>query len=58
MNISFDESIAMSEANIPMGRLGEADDVGELVAFLCSEQASYMTGNVIQVDGGLTKGII
>jgi 3-oxoacyl-[acyl-carrier protein] reductase len=58
MNISFNESLEMSESKIPMGRLGDPNDVGELVAFLCSEKAGYMTGNVIQVDGGLTKGII
>lgn len=39
--------------NIPLGRLGEPRDVANLVAFLCSEEAGYLTGQVINVDGGL-----
>ena len=42
---------------IPAGRLGSADEVGSLVAFLASDEASYLTGNLIQVDGGMTTGI-
>ena len=40
--------------NIPCGRLGNPDDVASLVKFLCTEEASYITGQVITVDGGLT----
>ncbi|GIL61995.1 hypothetical protein Vafri_16326, partial [Volvox africanus] len=36
----------------PMGRIGEPDEIGEVVAFLSSEAASYMTGQVLYVDGG------
>ena len=49
--------IARFAEEIPMGRLGEPPDVGNLVAYLASERAGYMTGCVIPVDGGLLRGI-
>ena len=40
------------EAMIPMGRIGDPDDIGRAVLFLASDLASYMTGSQIMVDGG------
>lgn len=40
--------------NIPMGRVGRADEVAGAVAFLCSSDASYITGAMLVIDGGLT----
>lgn len=39
-------------ARVPVGRLGEPDDVAACVAFLCSDHASYVTGAVLDVNGG------
>lgn len=41
---------------IPMGRVGEADDIADVIVFLASEAARYMTGQVVTVDGGLLVG--
>lgn len=43
---------ATAKANIPLGRFGQARDVAQAVAFLCSEGASYLTGQTLRVDGG------
>lgn len=41
-------------ASIPMGRMGEPDDIGNMIAFLISDRAKYVTGGEFVVDGGLT----
>jgi 3-oxoacyl-[acyl-carrier protein] reductase len=47
------EAIARWEREIPMGRLAEAREFAALAAFLASERAGYITGQIIAVSGGL-----
>ena len=49
---------AAREAKVPLGRLGTATDVAEVVLFLASDQAAYVHGQNIVVDGGVTGSII
>lgn len=48
------EKRAEVERHIPMGRAGTAEEMAATVAFLCSDEASYITGQTLYVDGGLT----
>jgi 3-oxoacyl-[acyl-carrier protein] reductase len=51
-NLSLEELNDFVE-NIPLGRMGEASEVAELIYFLCSDAADYITGQVISQDGGI-----
>jgi NAD(P)-dependent dehydrogenase (short-subunit alcohol dehydrogenase family) len=42
---------------IPMGRYGKAEEVSELIAFLASDRSSYITGQNIRIDGGITRSV-
>jgi len=44
-------------ARIPMGRYGKAGEVSALIGYLASEEAAYMTGQNIRIDGGLTRSV-
>jgi 3-oxoacyl-[acyl-carrier protein] reductase len=52
-----EEVAAESTSSIPVGRYGRPEEYGDVVAFLASERASYITGSVIRVDGGLIASI-
>jgi 3-oxoacyl-[acyl-carrier protein] reductase len=47
------EQVAKLVENVPLGRLGKVDDVAAAVLFLCSPQASYITGSTLHVNGGM-----
>jgi 3-oxoacyl-[acyl-carrier protein] reductase len=55
---SVDDVRAASEAAIPLGRYGRAGEFGDVVAFLASERASYVTGTSLVVDGGALNGVL
>ncbi|MDQ0472105.1 SDR family oxidoreductase [Labrys wisconsinensis] len=51
------EVIAESTASIPVGRYGDPSEYADVVAFLASRRASYITGSIIRIDGGLIQSI-
>jgi Dehydrogenases with different specificities (related to short-chain alcohol dehydrogenases) len=56
--ITMEKAIELMVKDIPMGRLGRPEEVGNLIAFLCSERNTYITGATIQIDGGMYKGMM
>lgn len=54
--ITHEQYFEQKTAEIPLRRIGEPREVGEVVAFLASERAGYVTGVSLQVDGGIIKG--
>jgi len=53
----LDEYYAEVGKNIPLGRVGEAEEVGDLIAFLVSERGQYITGTAINADGGAAANV-
>lgn len=44
-------------ANVPLGRVGESHEAGDVIAFLCSERASYINGVALNIDGGMSSAL-
>src|SRR5579883_2188934 len=55
--LTEEEAISELAKDIPLGRIGNPEELGALVAFLASQQAGYITGTTIQVDGGLIQSL-
>ena len=55
--MSLDEVEEDAKSTIPAGRYGKPEEFASVVTFLASDSASYITGSMIRVDGGLTKGL-
>jgi 3-oxoacyl-[acyl-carrier protein] reductase len=56
--LSEEEYVKRAAADVPLGRVGTPEEFANAVVFLASERASYITGAVLQVDGGLVRGIV
>ena len=54
---AFQEVVELEEMGVPLGYLGEPEDVANLVVFLASDKARYISGTTIQVDGAATMAI-
>jgi len=54
---TVEEVAAESAATIPVGRYGKPEEYADVVAFLASERAAYLTGSVVRVDGGMITSI-
>ncbi len=54
----FNKMMEETTASIPLGRMGSPEELANLIVFLASERASYITGSVIQADGGYVKGLM
>jgi len=46
------EAFKVAMSRTPLGRVGQASEIGNIVSFLCSKKASYITGETIYADGG------
>lgn len=56
-NRSLEEQLIEMAKDVPLERVGQPEEIANLVVFLASEKASYITGTTTQVDGGLVKGL-
>lgn len=57
LGITPEEALKRQEQEIPMRRMGKPEEIGSVVAFLCSQPAAYVTGVSMLVDGGVASGL-
>lgn len=55
---TFEEMQRAREVEIPLGRIGDPEDVANMIVFLASDRARYVTGVTVQVDGGVVRSIL
>ena len=56
-DVDHEQALKDRAKTIPAGRVGKPEELGALVAYLASEQAAYISGTTIQIDGGASRGI-
>jgi 3-oxoacyl-[acyl-carrier protein] reductase len=56
--VSVEDMMSTMKSNVPVRRIGAPEEIASVAAFLCSERASYVTGTVLQVDGGLCRSLL
>lgn len=56
--VSYDEALSQRERSVPLGRFGTPREFANMVVFLCSDAAGYVTGQTVLVDAGLYKGLM
>jgi 3-oxoacyl-[acyl-carrier protein] reductase len=57
LGISYEQMVEQKVADIPVGRLGQPEDMAAAAAFLCSARAGFITGQVLLVDGGRVESV-
>lgn len=56
-DVELDEAYMRMGAAVPLGRVGEAEEAGDVIAFLCSARASFISGVAINIDGGMSANV-
>ncbi len=56
--VTVEEASRRAAGSIPLGRVGEPSEVAEMVAFLCSARAGFVTGGSMLIDGGAARGLV